>query len=705
MRLSLAVGLVFCGLSGLGTAWAGLQFYVATNGTDTATGGLSAPFRTLERARDEIRHLKAAGEMPADGAVVTVRRGVYELARPLEFSTPDSGTPDGLIIYRKEAEAEVRISGGRILTGWTLVRDSATLEKMDRVARGKVWACDLRALGITNLPTPKTRPSWGHSEAGQELFFNDEPMTVARWPNQGYARIDEVLGPTVRTEGGEKGVVEGIFSVRTDRMKRWVGEPHVMVHGYWFFDWADERQRVESLDAAKGIITLARPYHSYGYRKGQWFYAYDLLSERDQPGEWYLDRASSVLYFWPPARLDRGKARLSLLPRLVRFEGASHVTFEGMVFECGSGIATEPAGIRTAAVAISGGTNVTLAGCVVRNCGSWAVMIEHGERHRVVSSDIFQMGEGGVWLEGGDRQTLAPGENVVDNCHIHHFSRWNRVYNPAIRLRGVGNRASHNLIHDGPHMGIDFGGNDHVIEFNEIHDVVRESNDAGTVYTGRDWSMRGHQIRFNYLHDIFGRDKRGCQGVYLDDCFSSATIFGNVFYRVPEAAFIGGGRDCVIANNIFVDCAPAVHVDARGLSWNASWQTELTNKLEQMPYRSDPWSARYPQLLSLLADQPWAPKGNIIATNVCWGGQWADVEKAAEPFLVITNNLVQIDPKFVRSGSAVRRARPEEKGIGASHPRIARFQLRPDSPAWKLGFQPIPIEKIGLYDDPHRSRR
>jgi hypothetical protein len=335
--------------------------------------------------------------------------------------------------------------------------------------------------------------------------------------------------------------------------------------------------------------------------------------------------------------------------------------------------------------------------------GSWAVIIEHGERHRVVSCDIFQMGEGGVWLDGGDRQTLAPGGNVVDNCHIHHFSRWNRVYNPAIRLRGVRNQAAHNLIHDGPHMGIDFGGNDHVIEFNEIYDVVQESNDAGAIYTGRDWSMRGHQIRFNYLHDIVGREKRGCQGVYLDDCFSSATVLGNIFCRVPQAAFIGGGRDCIIANNIFVDCAPAVHVDARGLSWNAPWQIELTNKLEQMPFRSRPWAERYPQLPSLLADQPFAPKGNIIAANVCWGGQWADFEKSAEPFLLITNNLVQVDPGFLKAESAVRPARSETTAARESRRTIDRFRLRADSPAWKLGFQAIPIEQIGLYHDSLRS--
>jgi hypothetical protein len=31
------------------------------------------------------------------------------------------------------------------------------------------------------------------------------------------------------------------------------------------------------------------------------------------------------------------------------------------------------------------------------------------------------------------------------------------------------------------------------------------------------------------------------------------------------------------------------------------------------------------------------------------------------------------------------------------------WRLRPDSPAFKLGFQPIPVEKIGPYQDPLRA--
>jgi hypothetical protein len=42
------------------------------------------------------------------------------------------------------------------------------------------------------------------------------------------------------------------------------------------------------------------------------------------------------------------------------------------------------------------------------------------------------------------------------------------------------------------------------------------------------------------------------------------------------------------------------------------------------------------------------------------------------------------------------------KTIGGSV-RRSRRKHRRDSPAWKLGFQPIPLDKIGLYRDELRA--
>jgi hypothetical protein len=79
----------------------------------------------------------------------------------------------------------------------------------------------------------------------------------------------------------------------------------------------------------------------------------------------------------------------------------------------------------------------------------------------------------------------------------------------------------------------------------------------------------------------------GSMGVYMDDCVSGTEIFGNVFYRVHRAAFLGGGCDHQVVNNIFVDCDSAVESDGRGLDpspvWHGMVDQTMRQSLAKMP--------------------------------------------------------------------------------------------------------------------------
>ena len=370
------------------------------------------------------------------------------------------------------------------------------------------------------------------------------------------------------------------------------------------------------------------------------------------------------------------EAVVSVLDTLVTLTDVSHVTIRGVIFEAARGTG----------IVMSDCEHTLIAGCVLRNLGSKAVQVNGGTANGVLGCNVYGTGNGGISLRGGQRSSLTAGGHLADNNHIHHYGRWNRMYTPAISLTGVGNRAAHNLIHDAPHMAISFSGNDHTIEFNEIHNVCLESNDAGAVYAGRDWTMRGTVIRHNYLHNITGFRDRGCVGVYLDDMFCGTRIYGNIFYKVTRAAFIGGGRDCIVENNVFVDCRPALHIDARAMNW-ASYHvdTTMTDRLKAMPYTSELWRKRYPRLVNILADEPAAPKGNLVARNICVGGRWNGVRKEAEPYVTFTDNC--IDPDGIFEGT------PPET-----------FSLRDDAPVYEQGFKPIPVEQVGLYKDEYRMR-
>ena len=655
-------------------AAAGTSLYVSPAGRDTWSGRLKAPdrartdgpFASLERARDEIRRLKQEGGLPAGGVTVWVRGGDYEVSAPLALTAQDSGEWGKSVTWRACEGEQVRLLGGRLVTGWQPVTDRAVLDRLDPAARGKVRQANLRALGITDFG--------GVESGGLELFFAGRRMTLARWPNEGFTKIVDTVGGEPYDIRGTWGDKVGKFTYEGDRPSRWVGEKDPWAHGYWFWDWSDQRQAIASVDPEKKVISLKPPYHGYGYRKGQWYYAFNLLSELDQPGEWYLDRETGIIYFWPPSDLRRGRPVVSVLDSLVTMTDVSRVTLRGLILEA----------TRGTAVVMRGGEGNRVVGCTLRNLGASAISVSGGRNHGVVACDIYQTAQGGISLSGGDRPTLTPAGHYADNNHIHHYSEVNRMYHPAISLQGVGNRATHNLIHDTPHMAIMFGGNDHAIEYNEIHHVCLESNDAGAIYAGRDWTMRGTIIRYNYLHEIQGFENRGCVGVYLDDMFCGTEISSNLFYRVCMAAFIGGGRDVTITNNLFVDCNPSVHIDARALGWAADTvPTTMMERLQAMPYQDALWRSRYPALAGITGDDPAAPRGNLVARNVSVGGRWINTEDKAKPLVRFEDNLIDQKPDFVRQ-------------VGD------RWVLPDDSPAYRMGFVPIPLAKIGLYPDSRR---
>jgi hypothetical protein len=682
-----APALVWLALCGAAIALAAPRnLYVSTTGNDSSSGTLRRPFRTLERARDAARR---AG---AGGVTVFVRGGDYYLSQAFQLSRADSGTEAHPVVYRNYGNEPVRLLGGRLLREWRPVIEKAILERLPPEARSHVVVCDLHSAGIDSYGEMQSRGfSRPTAPSHPELFFQGRRMTVARWPNEGFTEIAAPGDPSAPQDehGGILGRKEFGFVYAGDRPRNWKPSADIWVHGYWAWDWANSYERVASIDVEKRLVRTAAPYAVYGFRKGQPFYFLNILEELDLPGEYYLDRDAGRLYFWPPAPTNAGETALSLTSEtLVNVREASYLTLRGLTLEYGRGRGIE----------VHGGEQVRILGCTIRNVGNQGVIVVGGREHLVAGCDIYQTGDGGIELDGGDRRTLTPASHAAVNNHIHHIAEWSRTYQPGILISGVGNRARNNLIHDGPHNGILIHGNDHLIEFNELHHLCLETGDVGAFYIGRDYTERGNAVRHNFFHHLGGRGSIGSMAVYLDDCASGVEVYGNIFYKTTRSAFIGGGRDNSVENNIFVDSKPAVDIDGRGLDpkpvWHDMVYKTMKERLEAMNYLAPPYSTRYPAILSLekayQSQVGIPPTGNRVVRNIVKGenaanGKWLRIGWRAKPEIIeIHDNLAGEDPLFV-----------DESKMD--------FRPRPESPAWKLGFKPIPVEKIGLQVDDIRT--
>ncbi len=658
------------------------DFHVSPKGKDSNAGTKRAPFATLERARDAVSMLKQTSGLPNGGVTVWIHKGDYPLTQSFILTDLDSGEPGRPIVYRTVPGEKVQLSGGHSLPArsFHLVKNPGVLAGLDAGARGKVLSVDLTALGVTNLGTFPDQ--FSGAVLLPELFFNDERMTLAQWPNEGWVEFTNVIesGPAEwRKYASAK---PGQFEFINDRLERWHNAPAVWLNGYWCFDWASETIRVGEIDPRQHRITLARK-HVYGLGQGnpggRRFVAVNLLEELDRPGEYFIDRTAGTLYFWPPGSLRKGQAILSTLAEpVVSLHNVSHVTLRGLtVMDCvGTGIL------------VNGGRENQIAACRVLNTGRDGVVVEGGELHRVAACEISDNGTAGLRMTGGDRKTLTPCGHEAVNNHIHHVSGRQRTGAGHIHIGGVGVRLAHNLIHDGPHQAIWLAGNDHVIEFNEVHHTGMESDDCGAFYMGRNPSERGSVLRYNYWHDTGSPRAHGSCAVYFDDGAGGQTVFGNVFHRAAGgkfgAVFSHGGHDNLAINNIFVDCplafGSAPWPDKLWKEWLAGeyFQPRL---LQEVDITRPPYTDRYPELKGFM-DFHGEPRMNFASNNVVFS-----CRQIATGNWVATNNFItRSDPGFVKA-------------------QAKNFQLREDSVVFQRlpGFQRIPFERIGLRRDQLRK--
>ncbi len=680
----------FAALLLVGVAAQAAEIFVAPEGA-AGDGSRARPFTALEQARDAVRALKKAGALPAGGVTVWLQPGVYRRTQTLELTAADSGTAAAPAVWRAVQPGTAQLHAGTLLKpdSFQPVTDGAVLARLDPAARGHVLQLKLAPLGLKHT---ETYPAVFNNGGGLlELFYNDARMPLARWPNGTNATMERVLDRGDWSKGAARH--GGAFVAREQRVARWNVAGGVWLEGYWRVPWDPQTVHVQSIAAMTRQVTLAESVAggigskyakapALGDGQEPWC-ALNLLEEIDLPGEWCVDFPSRTIYFWPPAANGAAQLFVSDFEKpLVTLKDAAHVELRGLAFAGGLGNGVE----------ITGGASDLIAGCTFRNLGGWGVIVQGGVHNGVRSSDFSALGHGGIYLAGGDRKTLTPCGNFAENNHLHHLGILKKTYAAGIHVGAfgpgdaVGCRVAHNLIHDLPHAGVLYGGNDNLFEFNEIYRVVLTSGDMGTFYTTHDWTSQGNVVRHNLVHD-----SPRANAFYMDDGDGGDLVEGNVIVRCHYGPFIGGGHLNVVRNNLIIETDRGLHFDNRGVSRGYATDKGLRGKLQTLPVTQPPWSTRYPALPKILALDLGLPHGNVFERNVTI---------ACPKPLDLSGKKTDFADNILR----------DNLDLGAEDARFVNaaqldYRLRPDSPVFKKlpAFQPIPFEQIGLQRDAFRA--
>ncbi len=559
----------------------------------------------VKNEKELISAIDAANKAKNEKATVIVERGVYRITSPIVIERDN-------ITVRGE---------GASLRGSVRI----PLDRYER--KNGVVEIPLREAGITDLgrfgggpyedywrvydiPKPRLRDEG----PGLELFYENEKMTLCRYPKYGFINIKDVCGDESDSSKNEtSGISEGIFIPEDEAVKSWKSYKNILLMGYWCWDWAIQRHKIESIDYETGKIEVDKPYHTFGYRpnrdgKGGRFVALNVRETLTEAGEWVIDRENGVLSLIPYE--NQTYVDVSVCSNMFYAKEVNEVAIEGFdIAEC-----------RECGVYIEGSSVIDIRSLNVTHVGAWGIVCNDCYNARVNNCSVSYTAGGGISVRGGDRDSLTPSNSRISKNDITEVGVWHRSYMAGIEIDGVGITVSENKIYNVPHTGIMFSGNDHIIEKNEIDNACYESHDAGAVYSGRNYTFRGNIIRYNYIHNLNGLNGIGCRGLYFDDAVSSAEVYGNIFANMVFAAIeLGGGRDYKIHHNTFKKCRIALMYDDRAGKWERL-PPRLLQRLDEVDWKNEKWQKAYPELYNIEKNDMFLPKGNEFTDNTVIGG-------------------------------------------------------------------------------------
>ena len=245
-------------------------FFVAPDGKAENPGTESEPFGSLTQARDAIRKLKNNEMFPTIGDfIVFIRDGIYPVTETFVLEPQDSATNGASITYEAYSDEIPIFTGGVSATEFKNVDDPNILKRLPDNFRDKILVAKIPEGTVFPPVAPRGFGKNGLNAAPNvELFINDKPQQIARWPNapkpgeaDTYKESEKAFVRTGKVHRGffktETAGQPGIFEYFDPRHERWLEAKDAMLFGYWGHLWGITSCRIEKIDPATKQVVLA----------------------------------------------------------------------------------------------------------------------------------------------------------------------------------------------------------------------------------------------------------------------------------------------------------------------------------------------------------------------------------------------------------------------------------------------------------------
>ena len=682
----------------MGNYYKNSTFFVAADGCDS-NDGITKPFATIQRALDEIRSLRE--EHVPQPFTIRIHAGEYFLDKPLLFD----GQCDQMDI-QAYGDGEVILNGGRKLEGFT-------------------WS-EVNGVKCFVLDIPEVRDGTFYFT---DLFVNDRRAAKTRYPETEnlwmesveYMENDLVHGPKSGSKWfiskkGDIGNFKNITDVTVSFTHLWVDE-HSLIQAY-----DPETRRVDL-----HYRTLYRIDREHGSNRCADYWLENVFEMLKKPGQWYLDRAEGRLYYIPLEN-ETPENCVFYAPVLYKFatlygdrksgKPVRGVRFKNLTFaytasdylpeiyhmsktgKSDRADGYEPlAAWRQGANGVVGvidvrqADHISVENCVLKHFGWYGISFWDGcVGCSVTGCDIWDGGAGGVNITGADAQGLADyvsrSIRITDNT-IRHCGKRYMTASGVLVQHGKDIEISHNDIFDLYYTGIAAGWVwgyapsvtcNIRIEKNHIYNLGHGLlSDMGGVYLlGK---QPGTIVAGNLIHDI-RRKYYGGWALYTDEGSSGIIMENNVCYDTSSNAYhqhYGCGN--IIRNNIFAfSDDPLLRVSRAEDHLSIVFENNILYSAGAPVY--DMTDAHFLQ-------ETFASNRNMI---------W-DISRENPVFLDRTGRTPQEGMQQQLSLEDVQAYGLDTESILADPLFVdaadRNFTLKPESPAFQLGFNAIDLSDVG----------
>ena len=500
------------------------------NASANATGTLADPFKTIAQAQNMVWTKTAS--MTTD-IVVYLHSGTYALASTLNFSASDGGANGFNVIYKAYNTDKPVISGGKAITGWTAVSGKGYWKA--NVATGYGYPFYMRNIFVNGKRAIQARSPY----ISPNLFNYEDPTST-------YYR-------------------DGVFLKNSD-IKNYSNVTDMRYFHCGIFKHIEiPVLNILQATTTESAIALQQPAfyayttnYTYQYQIARPIRLINAFEELDEPGEFYHNRSTGTVYYYPRPGEDMTTANViaPTVETLVKVTGTTssfvnNLRFEGIAFQYGNWttwvtkeIGRSQADLYSDYRAIEGqvqlqySNNITFKGCRFEHLLGSGIYLPDNNNNTTIQGNIFNDLTCAAVLVGKDMTCSAIVNNntLIDNNVIRSigadFYQASGIYANASNNLTI----THNDVADVAYFGINqryqdlttnFVGNTQ-IKYNKVSNYATASRYGFGI---------GDEVAAYYFYDVqnsvisnnYGeyRGNKPIQGCFREDSGGLNNIFSN----------------------------------------------------------------------------------------------------------------------------------------------------------------------------------